>query len=197
LIQLKITLPIISTSPAIKLVCIKKYAEKLGLNIDKVLYKKNSIEVRQELIEKPQVEEIAASEILAANHKPEAIKPKAIKIHPKVRHDNNRSNHIIIQLSVEFIRDNLSKKITMEDLRKITGYSDRSLQLVFKKEFNQSPFQYIKEQRLLNAKALIEKHKRSKKISAIAQDVGFFHLGRFSVNFRERFDISPSLLAED
>lgn len=85
----------------------------------------------------------------------------------------------------------------MEDLTKITGYSERSLQLVFKKEFNQSPFQYIEEQRLLKAKALIEKHKRSKKISAIAQDVGFFHLGRFSVNFKQRFGISPSLLAED
>lgn len=184
-------------SPAIKLACIKKYAEKLGLDIDVVFYKKEGIEVREELIEKSQREEVAASEILAVNHKPEAIKPKARKSHPKVLHDNNRSNHVIIQLSVEFIRDNLSNKITMEDLRKITGYSERSLQLVFKKEFNQSPFQYIEEQRLLKAKALIEKHKRSKKISAIAQDVGFFHLGRFSVNFRERFGVSPSLLAED
>ena len=128
---------------------------------------------------------------------PGNIKPKARKSHPKVRHGNNESNHVIIQLSVAYIQNNLSNKITMEDLTKITGYSERSLQLVFKKEFNQSPFQYIEEQRLLKAKALIEKHKRSKKISAIAQDVGFFHLGRFSVNFKQRFGISPSLLAED
>ena len=184
-------------SPAIKLACIKKYAEKLGLDIDVVLYKKESIEVREEVIKKPEIEEVAVSEILTINQEPEIIKPKARKSHPKVRHGNNESNHVIIQLSVAYIQNNLSNKITMEDLTKITGYSERSLQLVFKKEFNQSPFQYIEEQRLLKAKALIEKHKRSKKISAIAQDVGFFHLGRFSVNFKQRFGISPSLLRED
>ena len=169
----------------------------MGLDIDVVLYKKESIEVREEIIEKPETEEVAASEILTINHKPEIIKPKARKSHPKIRHGNNQSNHVIIQLSLEYIQNNLANKITMEDLTKITGYSERSLQLVFKKEFNLSPFQYIEEQRLLKAKALIEKHKRSKKISAIAQDVGFFHLGRFSVNFKQRFGISPSLLAED
>lgn len=184
-------------SPTIKLGCIKKYAEKLGLDIDVVLYKKERIEVREEVIEKLQTEEVAASEILAINHKPEIIKPKARISHPKVRQGINQSNHVIIQLSVAYIQNNLSNKITMENLTKITGYSERSLQLVFKKEFNQSPFQYIEEQRLLKAKALIEKHKRSKKISVIAQDVGFFHLGRFSVNFKQRFGISPSLLAED
>ena len=129
-----------------------------------VLYKKESIEALEKVIEKSQREEVVASEILAVNHKPEAIKPKARKSYLKVRHGNNESNHVIIQLSVEYIKDNLSNKITMEDLTKITGYSERSLQLVFKKEFNQSPFQYIEEQRLLKAKALIEKHKRSKKI---------------------------------
>ena len=184
-------------SPAIKLACIKKYAEKLGLDIDVVLYKKERTEVREEVIEKPEPEVAHATEASIINHEPDTIKTKVRKSPPRIRHGNNQSNHVIIQLSLEYIQNNLANKITMEDLTKITGYSERSLQLVFKKEFNQSPFQYIEEQRLLKAKALIEKHKRSKKISAIAQDVGFFHLGRFSVNFKQRFGISPSLLAED
>jgi AraC-like DNA-binding protein len=183
-------------SPAIKLACIKKYAEKLGLDIDVVLYKKESIEVREEVIKKPEIEEVAVSEILTINQEPEIIKPKARKSHPKVRHGNNESNHVIIQLSVAYIQNNLSNKITMEDLTKITGYSERSLQLVFKKELNQTPIGYLEAERLEKAKALIQMHKQSKKISDIARDVGLIHLGRFSINFKRRFGISPSLLAK-
>ena len=183
-------------SPTIKLACIKKYAEKLGLDIDVVLYKKESIKVREEVIEKPETEEVAVSEILAINHKPEFIKPKARKSHPKIRHGNNQSSHIITELSVEYIKANLSNKITIADLTKLTGYSERSLQMVFKKELNQSPIEYIEAQRLLKAKVLIERHKQSKKISEVAQDVGLTHLGRFSVTFKKRFGISPSLLAK-
>jgi len=84
----------------------------------------------------------------------------------------------------------------MVDLTNITGYSERSLQLVFKKKFNQTPFEYIEGERLKKAKALIETHKQSKKIAEIAQDVGLTHLGRFSVNFKKQFGISPSLLAK-
>ena len=118
------------------------------------------------------------------------------KSHPRIRHENNQPNHIIIQLSVEYIKNNLSSKITIEDLTKITGYSERSLQLVFKKELNQSPIGYLEAERLEKAKALIQMHKQSKKISEIARDVGLIHLGRFSINFKRRFGISPSLLAK-
>ena len=86
--------------------------------------------------------------------------------------------------------------MTMDELKKITGYSERSLQLVFKSHFNQTPFEFIEEQRLLKARVLIEAHKQSKKIAEIAQDVGLTHLGRFSVNFKKRFGLSPSLLAK-
>jgi AraC-like DNA-binding protein len=42
---------------------------------------------------------------------------------------------------------------------------------------------------------LIQQHKLRRKITDIARDVGFTHLGRFSVNFRKRFGISPKMLA--
>ena len=83
----------------------------------------------------------------------------------------------------------------MSDLTKLTGYSERSLQLVYQKYLNQTPFEYIAEQRFLKARELIEIHKQSKKITEVAQEVGLVHLGRFSVNFRKRFGITPSALA--
>ena len=49
------------------------------------------------------------------------------------------SNHPAIKLAQEYINSKLSTKITMNDLRAFTGYSERSLQLLFKNQFNKTP----------------------------------------------------------
>jgi AraC-like DNA-binding protein len=84
----------------------------------------------------------------------------------------------------------------MLELKQHTKCSERSLQMIFKKHFNKSPFEYIKEQRLLKAYELIKQHKQSKKTTDIAKEVGFRHLGRFSLNFKKRFGVHPSILAK-
>jgi transcriptional regulator GlxA family with amidase domain len=85
----------------------------------------------------------------------------------------------------------------MNDLIKLSGFSERSIQLVFQSRLNQTPFEHIEAQRLLRAKALIEEHKQSKKIADIARDVGMNHLGRFSISFKKRFGLSPSEVARN
>jgi AraC-like DNA-binding protein/DNA-binding XRE family transcriptional regulator len=189
-------LPDFFYSPTIKLACIKKVAEKLGLDIDEVLYKKERIKVEEKALQKPSIEISQTTESIAINREAHTKTPKIRKSHPPRSHEKNGPNHVIIQLSIEYIQHNLSNKITMRDLTKLTGYSERSLQLVFKKKFNQTPFEYIEDERLKRAKTLIEAHKQSKKIAEIAKDVGLTHLGRFSVNFKKKFSISPSLLAK-
>jgi AraC-like DNA-binding protein/DNA-binding XRE family transcriptional regulator len=188
-------LPDFFYSPTIKLACIKKYVEKLGLDIDEVLYKKESTK-EESALENLTIEASQSTEGLVVNHESQVKTPKLIKSQAAMRHTKNGLKHTIIESSVEYIQQNLSNKITMADLTNLTAYSERSLQLVFKKAFNLSPFEYIEEQRLLKAKALIEAHKHSKKIAEIAQDVGLLHLGRFSVSFKKRFGVSPSLLAK-
>ena len=106
------------------------------------------------------------------------------------------SKHILITRACEYIDQNLAKKITLTDLVNYTQYSERSIQLIFKKHLKLSPFQYIEEQRLLKAFKLIETHKKHKTVSHIARDVGLIHLGRFSVKFKKRFGVSPSDLSK-
>lgn len=175
-------------SPAIKLTCIKKYAKKLGLDIYEVLYQSESAGV---LKNKNQVTPKEAPVSSGAALPGDTATEKLQETDPT----KDRPGHIIIDLTLAYIQNNLSNKITMDDLIKLSGYSERSIQLVFQSRLNQSPFEYIEEQRLLKARALIEAHKQSKKIADIAQDVGMFHLGRFSINFKKRFGISPSALA--
>jgi AraC-like DNA-binding protein len=49
---------------------------------------------------------------------------------------------------------------------------------------------------MLKAHELIKEYQRSKTISEIALELKFRHLGRFSVNFKKRFGIHPSVLAQ-
>jgi transcriptional regulator GlxA family with amidase domain len=106
------------------------------------------------------------------------------------------NKHPALQNACDFIKANLHLKISMLDLKHHTKYSERSLQLIFKKYLNKSPFEYIEEQRLLKAYELIKQYKDSRKTTDIAREVGFRHLGRFSVNFKKRFGIHPSALAK-
>ena len=103
--------------------------------------------------------------------------------------------HPLLISACEYIEINLHRKIMILELKQHTKCSERTLQLIFKKHLNKSPFQYIEEQRLLRAYELIKQHKQSKKTTDIARKVGFRHLGRFSVNFKKRFGIHPSVLA--
>jgi transcriptional regulator GlxA family with amidase domain len=105
------------------------------------------------------------------------------------------NKHPALLIASDFIKANLHLKISMVDLKHHTKFSERSLQLIFKKHLNKSPFEYIEEQRLLKAHELIKQYKQSKKTTHIAKEVGFRHLGRFSVNFKKRFGIQPSVLA--
>ena len=106
------------------------------------------------------------------------------------------NKHPALQSACDFIKVNLHLKISMFDLKRHTNYSERSLQLIFKKYLNKSPFEYIEEQRLLKAYELIKQHKQSKKTTDIATEVGFRHLGRFSVKFKKRFGVRASHLAK-
>jgi transcriptional regulator GlxA family with amidase domain len=105
------------------------------------------------------------------------------------------NKHPALLIAFDFIKANLHLKISMLDLKQHTKFSERSLQLIFKKCLNKSPFEYIEEQRLLKAHELIKQYKQSKKTTHIATEVGFRHLGRFSLNFKKRFGIHPSELA--
>jgi AraC-like DNA-binding protein len=106
------------------------------------------------------------------------------------------NKHPLLTSACAYIKINLHRKIVMLELKQHTKCSERSLQLIFKKFFNKSPFEYIQEQRLLKAYELIKYYKQSKKTTEIAYEVGFRHLGRFSLNFKKKFGIHPSILAK-
>jgi AraC-like DNA-binding protein len=93
-----------------------------------------------------------------------------------------------------FIEQNHSKKIKLETLVKINGYSMRTFYRAFVKASGQSPFEYLINVRLLHAKQFLLNP--SMNISEIAERTGFTDSAYFSRQFKKFFGISPKTYRE-
>ena len=85
------------------------------------------------------------------------------------------------------------RQITVPDLCEHLHVSRRTLQYCFEDVLGISPIQYLRIVRLNGARrALCEHPASSRKVSEIAADWGFWHLGQFSSDYRKLFGKSPS-----
>lgn len=93
----------------------------------------------------------------------------------------------------DYIEANYRNAVRIEDLCRITGVGVRTLQRCFREYFTLSITEYLKTIRL-NAvhRALVNAHPSQTTVSKIALQHGFTHLGRFSIEYRQRFGESPS-----
>ena len=101
-------------------------------------------------------------------------------------------DNVHIRKAVSYIRAHLSQAITMADVAKEVGVTPRSLQLGFKAEFAQTPMEFLREERLQEARRLLMVSDEQDRIGDICERVGFNHFGRFSVQYRQRFGESPT-----
>lgn len=91
-----------------------------------------------------------------------------------------------------FIHANAKEALCVEDIVSASGVSRDKLFEIFKAYFGTSPMAYLKKYRLeMVREALVTDRSRSN-ISSLAEDWGFPHLGRFSIDYRELFGESPS-----
>jgi AraC family transcriptional regulator len=89
----------------------------------------------------------------------------------------------------EFILANLSIEMSLQDIANATGMSLFHFAKAFKHSTNQSPYQYVKEQRLRHARALL--HDGSMSIGEVAKAVGFSH-SYFTAVFARHMGMTPS-----
>lgn len=82
---------------------------------------------------------------------------------------------------------------TVLDLCKATGASERTLRYAFQEHFGISPKTYLSVYRLNKVrKELRNGHPASIKISDIANQWGFWHMGQFAADYRKFFGELPS-----
>jgi AraC family transcriptional regulator len=89
----------------------------------------------------------------------------------------------------EFIAANLGTDLSLEDIASAAGMSLYHFAKAFKQASGHSPYRYVKEQRLRQARTLL--HDGSLTISQVAEAVGFSH-SYFSAEFRQHMGMTPS-----
>lgn len=109
------------------------------------------------------------------------------------RFTTNGARRRVAKLVQEFIEERHGQAVRMEDLCRRTGFGVRTLQRCFREHFDLTITEYLKAVRLDAARReLAAAHPSQHLVTTIAVRHGFSHLGRFAVEFRQRFGESPS-----
>lgn len=121
----------------------------------------------------------------------------AAKLMTSIRHNvtlqtQSPENHTFERIS-RFIEARLKEDIGLEDLVNHTRLSKRSIYLLFEKQVQTSPMNYIRRRKLEAVhQALLNQPSKCQNVTGIALDFGFSHLGRFSNSYRDLFGVLPS-----
>ncbi len=95
---------------------------------------------------------------------------------------------------VDFIEMNADEPLTPAELARAGSMSVRTLHASFQKCFGMSPMVYVRKVRLEHVRDELRRGGGDPdfRITDVASKWGFFHLGRFAQQYKERFGESPS-----
>lgn len=105
--------------------------------------------------------------------------------------DNIFDDKKIVKLTYEYIKDSLDMKFTLDELAQNSSLSKYHFLRMFKKEFGQTPHNFIINQRVNKAHNLILS---GKNITEASLEVGFNDQSHFTRNFKKLYGYTPSKL---
>jgi AraC family transcriptional regulator, ethanolamine operon transcriptional activator len=112
-------------------------------------------------------------------------------IQPEPERSELRDYSHVARRIEELLRAPRETPLTISQLCALTGVPDRTLHLAFRKAMGTTPASYLRNLRL-NAAHRDLRNAASGGVTDIALRHGFFHLGRFAVDYHRRFGERPS-----
>ena len=101
---------------------------------------------------------------------------------------------LAVERAREYIERNLTDPIRLSDLSRHAHTQARSLEYGFREVLGVSPMAYVRATRMQRARHLLRTTAvRTRSISEIALDCGFWHLSQFAVDYKRLFGESPSV----
>lgn len=97
-----------------------------------------------------------------------------------------------VRSAVHYIEANLTALVTLDDIVRASGVSDRVLFRHFRSATGMSPMAYLRNARFARARDALRRARAGERILDIAALWGFNHLGRFAVEYRQRYGEKPS-----
>jgi len=104
---------------------------------------------------------------------------------PPVKHGH-------VRRVVDLIESQPERDLTLAELARASGTTARALQRGFKDVVGMSPTAYVRAVRLDRVHAELLAGDGEASVTDVAMQWGFFHLGRFAQQYRERFGVRPS-----
>lgn len=92
----------------------------------------------------------------------------------------------------EYVNENLSSTITLEDLASAAHISRFHFARLFRAATGTSPMAYVREARIAAAKELLAQRSQSVSLTDLAVRLGFFDHSHFTRTFRRLTGISPA-----
>jgi len=100
----------------------------------------------------------------------------------------DRSESIVLDVASQ-IRENLSSEHNLEGIAKMAGMSHTKLNLLFKKKFGLTVFEFIRREKITIAENLLKNSNMT--VTEIAHNTGFCSSSHFCNSFRKERGISP------
>lgn len=100
----------------------------------------------------------------------------------------------LLEYSKQVLLSSLENPPSLIELAKELGMSDYRLKNGFRQQYGLTPYRFVVDNRMIQAKELLQKGEMT--VSEVASAVGFTSLGTFSNSFYEKFGIRPSELNE-
>lgn len=91
----------------------------------------------------------------------------------------------------DYVDAHLADPIGLDDLLAVSGTGVRTLQTAFLRHRGTTPMRFLRDRRLERARAEMLRRPEAR-LTDIAIECGFTHLGRFARHYRERFGEPPS-----
>ena len=97
-----------------------------------------------------------------------------------------------VKWAEEYMVTHCHEDVSIDDLVRVSGVSARTLYKGFRQFRGVSPMKFLKATRLDAVNKALKEADPSDCVTRIAMDIGFRQLGRFAVEYRQRFGESPS-----
>jgi AraC-like DNA-binding protein len=97
-----------------------------------------------------------------------------------------------VKRAFDFMQANLDQPITIADIARASGVPGRTLFQHFRDCWGTSPMRYLRNARFEKVRQILLRGEPAGNVTQIAIGLGFTHMGRFAVEYRQRFGESPS-----
>lgn len=97
-----------------------------------------------------------------------------------------------VKRAIDFMQAKLGSPISVADIAEASGIAGRTLFKHFQDYRGVSPMRYLRNARFEKARDALRRAQPDESITEIALAWGFVHMGRFSVEYRQRFGERPS-----